>query len=207
MYAIVEDNNITQYINFPKSVVIGDVRYPAKIFELWTTAEKEAIGIYEIIVDKTNYKDPAYYINTNSSYTFADGQVTESWGTATPKRLEDENAVDENGDPVLDSDGEQLINYGLKTEKKRIVKQQASGLLAPTDWYVVKSTEVADYDVPANILSFRANVRSKSNEMETQIDNCTTVDELKTLYEYVNTGTEENPVIERPLAEFPTLEN
>ena len=203
MYAIVEDNNITQYINFPKSVVIGDVRYPAKIFELWTIAEKEAIGIYEIIVDKTNYKDPAYYINTNSSYTFADGQVTESWGTATPKRLEDENAVDENGDPVLDSDGEQLINYGLKTEKKRIVKQQASGLLAPTDWYVVKSTEVADYDVPANILSFRANVRSKSNEMETQIDNCTTVDELKTLYEYVNTGTEENPVIERPLAEFP----
>ena len=47
MYAIVEDNNITQYINFPKSVVIGDVRYPAKIFEIWTTAEKEAIGIYE----------------------------------------------------------------------------------------------------------------------------------------------------------------
>ena len=39
--------------------------------------------------------------------------------------------------------------------------------------------------------------------METQIDACTNVDELKTLYEYVNTGTEENPVIERPLAEFP----
>ena len=203
MYAIVEDNNITQYINFPKSFVIGDVRYPAKIFELWTTAEKEAIGIYEIIVNKTNYKDPAYYNNTNSSYTFADGQVTESWGTATPKRLEDENAVDKDGDPVLDDDGVQLINYGLKTEKKRIVKQQASGLLAPTDWYVVKSTEVADYDVPTNILSFRADVRAKSNEMETQIDACTNVDELKTLYEYVNTGTEENPVYERPLAEFP----
>ena len=89
MYAIVEDNNITQYINFPKSVVIGDVRYPAKIFELWTTTEKEAIGIYEIVVDKTNYKDPAYYNNTDSSYTFADGQVTESWRTATAKQLED----------------------------------------------------------------------------------------------------------------------
>jgi hypothetical protein len=203
MYAIVEDNNITQYINFPKSVVIGDVRYPAKIFQLWSQSELNAIGIYEVITDSTNRKDEAYYINTNSSYTFADGQVTESWGTATPKRLEDENAVDENGDPVLDSDGEQLINYGLKTEKKRIVKQQASGLLAPTDWYVVKSTEVADYDVPANILSFRADVRAKSNEMETQIDACTNVDELKTLYEYVNTGTEENPVYERPLAEFP----
>ena len=207
MYALVEDNNITQIITNPKTMVIGDVRYPAKIFQLWSQSELNAIGIYEVITDSTNKKDEAYYINTNEQYNFADGQVTRSWGTATAKRLNDENAVDEDGNNLLDDDGNQVINYGLKTEKKRIVKQQASGLLAPTDWYVVKSTEVADYDVPANILSFRADVRSKSNEMETQIDACTTVDDLKTLYEYVNTGTEENPVIERPLAEFPTLEN
>jgi len=204
MYAIVEDNNITQYINNPKSVVIGDVRYPAKIFQLWSQAELNAIGIYEVITDSTNYKDPAYYNNTNEQYNFADGQVTKSWGTATAKRLNDENAVDEDGNNLLDDDGNQVINYGLKTEKKRIVKQQASGLLAPTDWYVVKSTEVADYDIPANILSFRADVRTKSNEMETQIDACTTVDELKALYEYTNTGTEANPVFTRPLPEFPT---
>ena len=203
MYAIVEDNNITQYINFPKSVVIGDVRYPAKIFELWTTAEKEAIGIYEIIVDKTNYKDPAYYNNTNSTYTFADGQVTESWGTATPKRLNDENAVDEDGENILDEDGNQVIYYGLKTEKKTIVKQQASGLLEKTDWHNHKALDDNTYTIPEDIKTYRANVRAKSNEMETQIDACNNVDELKTLYEYVNTGTEENPVYERPLAEFP----
>jgi hypothetical protein len=200
MYAIVENNQITQYVNFPKSIVIGDVRYPAKIFELWSQSEKEAIGIYEIVVDQTNYKDPGYYINTNSSYTFADGQVTESWGTATPKRLEDENAVDENGENILDEDGNQVINYGLKTEKKRIVKQQASGLLAPTDWYVVKASEVADYSVPSNITSFRTEVREKSNEMESQIDACTNVDELKALYEYTE---QEDGTITRPLAEFP----
>ena len=200
MYAIVENNQITQYVNFPKSVVIGDVRYPAKIFELWSKAEKESIGIHEIVVDQTNYKDPEYYINTDSSYTFANNQVTESWGTATPKRLEDENAVDENDDPVLDSDGVQIINYGLKTEKKKIVKAQASGLLAPTDWYVVKATEVADYSVPSNITTFRADVRAKSNEMETQIDACTTVDELKALYEYTR---QEDGTQTRPLAEFP----
>ena len=203
MYAVVEDNNITQFINYPKSIVIGEVRYPAKIFTMWSQSEKEAIGIYEIITDSTNYKDPAYYINTNEQYTFANGQVTKSWGTATAKRLEDENAVDEDGNNIL-QDGVQVINYGLKTEKKRIVKQQASGLLAPTDWYVVKATEVADYDIPANILSFRADVRTKSNQMETMINNCTTVDELKALYEYTNTGTEANPVFTRPLPEFPT---
>jgi hypothetical protein len=181
-------------------MVIGDVRYPAKIFQLWSQSELNAIGIYEVITDSTNYKDPAYYNNTNEQYNFADGQVTKSWGTATAKRLNDENAVDEDGNNLLDDDGNQVINYGLKTEKKRIVKQQASGLLAPTDWYVVKSTEVADYDVPANVLSFRADVRTKSNEMETQIDNCTTVDELKALYEYT---TQEDGTQTRPLAEFP----
>ncbi len=200
MYAIVEDNNITQYINNPKSVVIGDVRYPAKIFELWTTAEKEAIGIYEIIVDKTNYKDPAYYNNTNSTYTFADGQVTKSWGTATPKRLNDENAVDEDGENILDEDGNQVIYYGLKTEKKTIVKQQASGLLEKTDWHNHKALDDNTYTIPEDIKTYRANVRAKSNEMETQIDACTNVDQLKALYEYT---TQEDGTQTRPLAEFP----
>ncbi len=196
MYAIVEDNNITQYINNPKSVIIGDVRYPAKIFELWTTAEKEAIGIYEIVVDKTNYKDPAYYNNTNSSYTFADGQVTESWGTATAKELEDRNATDEDGvelNPIV-------VIEGLKTEKKKIVKAQASTLLERTDWHNHKALDDDSYTIPDNIKTYRANVRAKSNEMETQIDACTSVDELKALYEYT---TNEDGTQTRPLAEFP----
>ena len=200
MYAIVENNQVKQIITNPKSLVIGDVRYPAKIFELWSKAELHAIGIYEVITDSTNKKDEAYYNNTNEQYNFADNQVTRSWGIATPKRLEDENAVDENGENILDEDGNQVINYGLKTEKKRIVKQQASGLLAPTDWYVVKATEVADYSVPNNITTFRADVRAKSNKMETQIDACTNVDELKALYEYTE---QEDGTITRPLAEFP----
>ena len=192
MYAIVKDNNITQLITNPKSVVIGDVRYPAKIFSLWSQSELNAIGIYEVITDSTNKKDEAYYINTNEEYTYADGQVTRSWGTATPKRLEDESGVDD--------EGNEFTNYGLKTEKKRIVKQQASGLLSPTDWYVIKANEVADYNVPENITTFRADVRSKSNEMETQIDACNNVDELETLYTYTR---QEDGTSTRPLAEFP----
>ena len=199
MYALVENGNITKYFQNPKGFILNGNQYSKDIFMKWSKAEKEAIGIYEVITDSTNYKDSAYYNNTNEQYNFANGQVTKSWGTATPKRLEDENAVDENGDPVL-QDGVQVINYGLKTEKKKIVKQQASGLLAPTDWYVVKATEVADYNVPTNILSFRADVRTKSNEMETMINNCTTVDELKALYEYTE---QQDGTFTRPLPEFP----
>ena len=192
MYALVKDNSISKIITNPKAMVIGDVRYPAKIFQLWSESELNAIGIYEVITDSTNKKDEAYYINTNEEYTYADGQVTRSWGTATPKRLEDESGVDD--------EGNEFTNYGLKTEKKRIVKSQASGLLTPTDWHIVKATEVAEYSVPENITTFRADVRSKSNEMETQIDACNSVDELETLYTYTR---QEDGTITRPLAEFP----
>ena len=200
MYALVEDNQITKIIHNPKAMIINDVQYPAKIFELWSEAELNGIGIYEVITDLSNKKDEAYFINTNEEYNYANNKVTRSWGTATPKRLEDENAIDEDGNNILDDDGNQVINYGLKTEKKRIVKQQASGLLAPTDWYVVKASEVADYSVPSNITTFRTDVRAKSNEMESQIDACTNIDELKALYEYTE---QEDGTITRPLVEFP----
>ena len=200
MYALIEDNSISKIITNPKSMVIGDVRYPAKIFQLWSVSELNAIGIYEVITDSTNKKDEAYYINTNEQFDYANNQVTRSWGTATPKRLEDEDAVDENGDPVLDDDGKQIINYGLKTEKKRIVKQQASGLLEKTDWHNHKALDDDTYTIPNNIKTYRAEVRAKSNEMESQIDACKNVDELKALYEYTR---QEDGTQTRPLAEFP----
>ena len=196
MYALVEDNQITKIITNPKPMIIDDVQYPAKIFQLWSEAELNAIGIYEVVTDSSNKKDEQYYINTDEQYTYANDEVTRSWGTATAKELEDRNATDEDGvelDPVV-------VIKGLKSQKKDIVKQQASGLLAPTDWYVVKANEVEGYTVPENITTFRSDVRAKSNEMETQIDACTTVDELKALYEYTQN---EDGTTTRPLAEFP----
>ena len=207
MWALVEDNAITKIINNPKAMVIGDVRHSKNIFSFrWTNEEREAIGIYEVVFDNSNKKDEAYYTNTNQSFDYADGQVTASYGTATPKLLEDRNEVDDDGEPLLDDNGDQIVTKGLKSQKKEIIKNQASGLLAPTDWYVLKATDVESYSVPSAVSTFRTNVRTRSNEMETAIDNASDVDALKTLYEYVNTGTEENPVMERPLGEWPVLE-
>ena len=196
MYALVEDGSISKIITNPKSMVIGDVRYPAKIFSVWSASELNAIGIYEVITDSSNKKDEEYYNNTNEEYNFADNQVTRSWGTATAKQLEDRNGTDQDGvelDPVV-------IIEGLKTKKKKIVKEQASGLLEKTDWHNHKALDDDTYTTPDNIKIYRANVRSKSNEMETQIDACTNVDELKALYEYT---TQEDGTQTRPLAEFP----
>ena len=190
MWALVTDNTITKIINNPKAMVIGDTRYSRNIFSFrWSNEEREAIGLYEVVFDNTNKKDEAYYNNTNQSFAFAGGVVTASFGTATAKALDDVTDEDDN------------VTLGLKTQHKAIIKSQASGLLAPTDWYVIKATDVESYSVPSAVTTFRANVRTKSNTMETAIDNAANVDALAALYVYNN----ENPPV-RPLGEWPVLE-
>jgi hypothetical protein len=178
------------------------INIQVKIFQVWSKAEKNAIGIYEVEYDHSNKKDEGYYINTNEQFKFENNKVISYFGTAFPKALEDVDAVDKDGKPIL-QDGVQVVTYGLKTNKKSVIKAQASGLLAPTDWYVIKANEVEGYTVPTEVSTFRADVRTKSNEMETMIDACTTVEQLKSLFEYTNTGTEESPIYTRPLAEYP----
>ena len=191
MFALVQDGSITKHLSGNKGVTIGDIQYPRNIFTLWSAEEKEAIGIYEIVHNNNNKRDEAFYTITNVSYAFADGVVTASYGSPTAKSLADVTDEDDN------------VTLGLKSQRKEIIKQQASSLLTLNDWYVIKATDVESYSVPSAVTTFRANVRTKSNTMETAIDNASDVDALATLYQYVNTGTEEEPVMERPLGEFP----
>ena len=195
MFALVESGKITQFPKGNKGITIGDNQYPSSIYTLWTEAERNAIGIYTVEIDNTNRKDEAFYINTDVTYTFTGSAVTGSYGTATAKRLNDEDAVDESGNKIKDADGNQIVNYGLKTKYKNQFNAQAAGLLAKTDWYVIKAADVESYSVPSNIKTYRAAVRTKVNEMETAIDNCADVAALETLLSY-KTGT-------RPLGEFP----
>jgi len=206
MWALVEDNEITKIINKPKGLVIGDTRHSRKIFEYWSKEEKEAIGIYEVIFDNSNKKDEEYYINTNQSFDYSDGEVIASYGSATPKALTDILWTQEDSDNEDLPDNKEIGDVkveGLKTKHKRIIKRKASGLLTPTDWYVLKATDVAEYSVPSEVSTFRTNVRTRSNEMETAIDNASDVDALKTLYEYTEQA---DGSFARPLGEFPTLE-
>ena len=61
--------------------------------------------------------------------------------------------------------------------------------------------------IPSNTSTHRDAVRTKQAEMETAITNAADTAALETLYEVVNTGTEENPVYERPLGRLPELES
>ena len=209
MYALVESGSITKIFTNPQGFVLNGNQYPQDIFYKWTKDEKEAIGIYEIETDSTNYKDGKWYVNTDESYTFDSGKVTRSWGTATAKPHADSLYTDQDKTDNKIPEGKDVGDVavkGLKTVLIEQLKSQVANELARTDWYITRNTEKSTA-IPSDISTHRDNVRTKQASMETQILNASDTPALETLYTYVNTGTEEDPVYERPLGELPTLES
>ena len=210
MWGLVESGSITKLINNPKGLVVGDIRYSRKIFELWSKSELEAIGIYEVEFNNTNKKDEQWYINTNQSFAFAGGKITASYGSATAKKHADTLWTSQDktdGKIPTGKDVGDVAVEGLKTVLIRNLKKQAAGILQDTDWYIVRKAD-AETAVPSAITNHRAAVRTKAAEMETAITNASDTPALETLYAYVNTADEGDPeVIERPLGELPRLES
>jgi len=211
MYALVESGNITKYFNYPKGFTLGDNQYSADVFTKWTTAEREAIGLYEVIFDDSNKKDTRWYTNTNQTFTYdaGAGTVTAAYGTATAKAHADTlwtQADSDDGDLPDDKDVGDVKVEGLKTQLIKNLKIDVSNNLAKTDWYVTRKSEKATA-IPSNISTHRDAVRTKQASMETAITNAADTAALETLYTYVNTGTEDSPVYARPLGELPELES
>ena len=203
MFALVESGTITQFPKGNKGITLGENQYPSSIYTLWTEAERNAIGIYTVEIDSTNRKDEEFYINTNITYAFGSGKVTGSYGTATAKAIADSLYTSQDNTDGLIPEGKSVGDVkvkGLKTLYKENFNAQAAGLLAKTDWYVIKAADVGSYSVPSNIATYRAAVRTKVNAMETSIDGCSDVDALITLLTYTK---DSEGVVSRPLGEFP----
>ena len=206
MYALVTDGTITKYFSYPKGFTLGDNQYPADIFMKWSVAEKEAIGIYEVVFDNTNKKDEQWYINTNQSFAFADGTVTASYGTATAKAHADTLWTQEDIDNLDDAGNltaGDIKTRGLKYNLIQTLKSQVAGILNDTDWYITRNTEKSTA-IPSAISTHRDAVRTKQASMETQITNASDTPALETLYTYTE---QEDGTVTRPLGELPTLES
>ena len=202
MFALIDNEQITKHISGNKGITIGDVQYPRSIFTLWSEAERNAIGIYEVTVDTTNKKDEAYYINTNVSYGVESNKAVGSYGTATAKAHADTlyTAQDEIDGKGIEGE---VATRGLKYNLIQTVKAQAAGILQDTDWYIVRKAD-AGTAVPSAITTHRAAVRTKADEMETAITNATDTPALETLYTFTK---QEDGSVTRPLGELPTLES
>ena len=161
----------------------GDVHYPANWLRLSTADEKTAIGITEV-ADAATY-DSRFY-----------------WGDGTAKTLTDTNEVDENGDPVLDFNGDQVVTLGVKSVLKAQEKATAGSLLAKYDWYVVRKAEKSTA-IPTAITTYRDAVRTACNTRETEIDACADTAALVTLYG----STEKDGVFTPNMTQYPADPN
>ena len=201
MFALVESGSITKMLDGNRGITIDGIQHPRAIYTLWTEAERNAIGIYEVTIDTSKKKDEQWYINTNITYAFSGGKVTGSYGDATAKAHADTTWTAQDETDGLGTEGE-IKSEGLKTGLIRDVKAQAASELERTDWYVVRKSEESTA-IPSAITTHRRAVRSKAAAMETSITNASDTPALETLYTYTK---QEDGSVTRPLGEIPTLD-
>ena len=139
------------------------VQRPANWLRLSTERDRELLGITWEAPTDVSY-DQRFY-----------------WGPSNPKQLDDQPAVDEDGNELG------YTQTGLKTLWKGIQEETAGKLLAPSDWRVVKELEVNSSFASARTayssawMTYRAAVRTACNARQTEIDACADVAALKEL--------------------------
>lgn len=145
------------------------VQHPAN-WHVWTEDEKVAHGLVWV-APQTKPDERFYWFSQNADGTY----------TTTPKALEDVNEVDDNGDPLLDEDGVQIVTKGLKSQWIAQTKQTQGSLLAQTDWAYVRKQDTGAA-VPADIQTYRDEVRLAAGIIEGQIAACADLDAFKALF-------------------------
>ena len=201
MFALVESGSITKLLSGNRGITIDGIQHPRAIFTVWTEAERNAIGIYTVEMDKSKLKSDEWYINTDVTYTFGSGKVTGSYGDATAKAHADTLFTEQDKTDDLIPDGKDVgdvATRGLKYRLIQQVKKQAESELNKTDWYITRKAE-KDTAIPSSITTHRDAVRTKQAEMETSITNASDTPALETLYARNNEGV-------RPIGDIPTLE-
>ena len=98
-----------------------------------------------------------------------------------PKPLADVNVVDEDGNPVMDIDGNQMVQRGLKYIAIKNTKQVSHSMLAKYDWYAIKEAETSEA-MPESVATYRTAVRSTSNTIEQSITDVADLDAFMALY-------------------------
>jgi len=132
------------------------IQRPANWLRLSTERDRELLGI-TWVADTSNSYDQRFY-----------------WGVDNPMQLNDEPAVDEDGNETGET------QTGLKTLWKAKQNQIAASLLANSDWRVIKAKETST-NIPSTWKTYRAAVRTACNTRQSEIDACSDVAALKEL--------------------------
>ena len=85
IYATVESGNVKEIFTRHTAFELNGLKYPRNVWSLWSESDLKAAGCFTVVETDTNYKDPAFYTNTNPIYTYdaSAKTVTRTYGTAT----------------------------------------------------------------------------------------------------------------------------
>ena len=142
-------------LSYDRAFTHAGIQYPANWLRLSSLEERNALGITEVANDPTY--DQRFY-----------------WGVDNPKQLNDQPAVDEDGNDLG------YTQTGLKTQWSATQGEIAASLLAPSDWRVIKAKETGT-NIPSAWKTYRAAVRTACNTRQTEIGNAADVPALKEL--------------------------
>ena len=165
MWAMVKAGQVTAIYNRPKAITIDGIQHPAAIFTSWTKDQKKAIGIYDY--SEVNASPDSRYYKQGTSETVVDdsaGTVVKTWTPAAKSLTDTSTEVGE----------ETVVNLGVKSNEKARIKNAAASLLQGSDWMAIRAAE-GGTAVPSAVATYRAAVRTKSNSMETAIDDASDI--------------------------------
>ena len=184
MWALLNDaeDAIEEIISNPKSMTINGITHSRQIFK-WTTAELKAVGIVPVTTTGSHL-DSNYYIEVDESFAIASDKasVVQTIGVkAADHKLEDTDEVDENGDPLLDDDGVQIVTLGLKSNAKNKATTSANGYLQGFDWLIQRKV-TANTAIPSAVTTYMAAIRTDHGNICTALDAAADMDAFIALH-------------------------
>ena len=136
--------------------------HPSNWASAWSADEKTAHGIKEVAVQA----------KPDGKFYWVSGPALDGTWSSVPRNIDDIKEVDDKGNARLDSEGNQLVTKGLKSQWITKTKEAANNLLAPTDWQVIAKAE-RDRAIDSNVATYRAAVIAKCAAIEKSITDIT----------------------------------
>ena len=161
---------IEEIITRAKDMLVDGINYPKVLFTLWTDAERLAINIVPVTTTGSHL-DTRFYVEKDPTYAIANDK--ESVVRTIGVKQSDKTLAD------------------LKTAAKVTANIATSNLLKGYGWLAERKV-TADVDVPSDVLSFMAAIRTDHANILTAIDNASDMDAFIALH--TNTFDENNEV-------------
>lgn len=153
MFAVVQNGEVRQILQMDVPFSVGDKHYSSNFLRTSSAQEKVEAGVWEII-EGQRPDDRFYWVSGPAFRVVEANNTVEASYSGTAKDLDE-----------------------LKTNNVAQIKSQAGGLLAATDWMVIRKVE-RNVEIPSQIVAYRSAVLAECDRLLLAVQSANTVEEL-----------------------------